>query len=61
MTKPPVCHYWWEFVSEKRLLCGAVDISVYHAADGTHGGVGLDETLLQDSGFIPETGQTQTL
>lgn len=35
--------------------------SVHRAADGTHGGVGLDETLLQHSGFLPATGHTQTL
>lgn len=30
-------------------------------AGGTHGGVGLDETLLQSSGFVPATGHTQAL
>lgn len=43
------------------LFCAAADKSVHRAADGTHGGVGLDEALLQDSGFLPATGHTQTL
>ena len=43
------------------LFCVAVDKSVRRAADGTHGGVGCDEALLQDSGFLPATGHTQTL
>lgn len=42
-------------MSLRSVFCGAVDKSVYRAADGTHGGVGLDETLLQDSGFLPAT------
>ncbi len=61
VTNLPVCHYLWEFVSEEHLFCGTVDKSVHRAADGTHGGVGLDEALLQDSGFLPTTGHTQTL
>lgn len=46
-------------------VCGgpvSVHVSVHVlAADGTHGGVGLDEALLQRSGLLPATGRTQTL
>lgn len=40
---------------------GAADKSERRAADGTHGGVGLDQTLLQLSGFLPSTGHAQTV